>query len=152
CLDEAGEHRGIERVHLVGADQAHVGDAVLELDRDPVLHVSFSDFSHCRRRRFTSSRGTGPCDLGHISTAMARCTSAKVQSSGSRSSSARTSAFTSTFFGLLIGSPSATRLVPHTPPRSPGSPGASNNRTAGPTAGPAHCATGWCPARRSRRH
>ena len=54
-LDDALEHRRIERVHLVGADQADVGHAVLEVDRNAVLHLSFSDFSHSRRRRFTSS-------------------------------------------------------------------------------------------------
>src|SRR5262249_44822818 len=122
CFDDAVEHRRIERVHLVGADQPDVRHAVPEFDRNPVLHWSFSDLSHCRRRRFTSSRGTGPCDpclvdRGHISTAMARCTSAKLQSSGRRSSSARTSALTSTLSALLIGSPSATRLVLHTPRR-----------------------------------
>ena len=54
---DAFEHGRIERVHLVGANQAHIGDAVLEVDRDAVLHLSFSDFSHSRSRRLTSSGG-----------------------------------------------------------------------------------------------
>ena len=94
-LDQALEHGVVERVHLVGADHAHVGDAVLEVDRDAVLHLSSSDFIHSRRRRFTSS---GPAawvarapvvGFGHISTAIARWMSAKLASS-SLSSRART--------------------------------------------------------------
>ena len=36
--DQRIEHRGIERIHLVRADQPDIGDAVRDRDRDALLH------------------------------------------------------------------------------------------------------------------
>src|SRR5262249_45180140 len=39
-LDERAEHGVIERVHLVGAHQANVGDAALDGDCDAIVHAA----------------------------------------------------------------------------------------------------------------
>ena len=40
-FDQAGEHGLIQRVHLVGAVQTNVGDAIADVDGDSVGHGSY---------------------------------------------------------------------------------------------------------------
>jgi hypothetical protein len=37
-LDQGREHGVVERIHLVGSDQAHVGDAALDINRHAIVH------------------------------------------------------------------------------------------------------------------
>ena len=41
-FDQRVEHRHIQRVHLVGAHEAHIGDGVLDCYRHPIRHVVLS--------------------------------------------------------------------------------------------------------------
>jgi hypothetical protein len=53
--DQRLEHRGIKRIHLIGALQAHIGDTVRHRDRDALLHESsLPALLYCCR--FTESR------------------------------------------------------------------------------------------------